>query len=415
MKKITPLFTCLVIGLVLLGSACRPPQNGPLKTTVNTTFCYTDTLDVALYPYVPRIDQFKSELSERWQATHPKTYLNMISEWDCYDQDPPDSIEVFVFDAIYLNNFASRGFLSPLEEGQLGNWKDVLPYAREGATINGKIMAVPQIGCGSILFYRKGDVEMARAGSIEALHKVLGFSPDQSVWPTGNTGLLMDFSGKTTDACYYVVEEMTQTDQYSTRPPMPKCKAGMLASFLFPLKQTVRLCGEQQAAYADKVPYMRGLMFSEGFGRAAVGFTESMSVMGSSIDQMEMKPFPFGQANFTPFYSDMAALNPKTAPRQKDLALELLNLITSSDYLIACFEGRSDWEAAQYLMPVRTSVFDALAEKYPKYAEMKTMVDNANPKAFLLGIDSRNWLENNKACIRDALLHESKEPGEGKK
>src|SRR5215203_2651759 len=59
-------------------------------------------LNVALYPYVPRLDQFKTVISAAWAQQMPNVTLNYV-DWDVYSQDPPKDLDVFVFDGIFLD------------------------------------------------------------------------------------------------------------------------------------------------------------------------------------------------------------------------------------------------------------------------------------------------------------------------
>ena len=71
------------------------------------------TLTVAIYPYVPNSDKFKEIILSAWKQKHPDVKLNFV-DWDCYSSDPPSTLDVFIFDAIYLSYFQSKGFLEPL-------------------------------------------------------------------------------------------------------------------------------------------------------------------------------------------------------------------------------------------------------------------------------------------------------------
>jgi thiamine pyridinylase len=120
------------------------------------------SLNLALYEYVPRLDQFKQVITAAWAQQAPGIQLNYV-DWDCYSQDPPKNLDVFVFDGIFLDYFVASGFLSPLQPNEINNPADFLPYALNDSKIGNVNYAIPQIGCGSILFYRKGDTALQRA------------------------------------------------------------------------------------------------------------------------------------------------------------------------------------------------------------------------------------------------------------
>ncbi len=92
------------------------------------------TLNVALYEYVPDPIRFKKAVETEWNKKEPNIKLNFV-DWDCYSQDPPKDLDVFVFDAIYLSHFVKEGYLSEIPEKKykkikkifyLSQWKGVL-------------------------------------------------------------------------------------------------------------------------------------------------------------------------------------------------------------------------------------------------------------------------------------------------
>ena len=392
-------FLLCLIPLLLL--ACKSQETAQTKDTLASQ--YTDTLTVAPYLYVPRLDQFTDIMRAQWAKLHPETYLEITTEWDCYEADPPDSIEVFVYDGIFYNHFLASGYLSEIPASAISDPEDVLPYALEAGKSNGKYYSLPQIGCGNILFWRTGDAGLENAQSLGDMLQTIGMAQYSSVRPPNGEGLLIDLSGGTTDACYYTTTDMQINDSYSaTHPPQPTCQ-NLHTATLDSLQLLVGMAGQQQAAFSDTVNYMRAIWFGEGTAQAVVGFTEYLCYMNYDAAQVHFKPLPIGNASFTPFYIDMVGINSQTPADLTTKAQDLADLISSSAYETAAF-GPDDSGVPQYLMPIRWSVFDNLGKGYPLYQEMKSMVSASNPKAFLLDANSRNWLTENKSCIRDSIL-----------
>ena len=54
--------SAIVLGAILLSAAAQAQQ----------------TLNVALYPYVPRIDQFQAAITAEWGKVHPEVPLNFL-------------------------------------------------------------------------------------------------------------------------------------------------------------------------------------------------------------------------------------------------------------------------------------------------------------------------------------------------
>lgn len=381
-------------------SAVPATPASPEKTV---TQAYTDTLTVAPYLYVPRLNQFIAVMREMWAQLHPETYLQVETKWDCYSQDPPDSIDVFVYDGIFFNYFNDKGYLSEIPASAISDPDDVLDYALQAGRIYDSYYSLPQIGCGNILFWRAGDAAVAQATSTLALYNVIGPATFPSVKPPPGKGLLIDLSGGTTNACFDVATDMQRLNYYSTvNPPQSSCgtvNPGTLDS----LQLLVKMAGHTQAStYGGD--YSRAKWFGQGSGQAVVGFTEYLCYMDYDVDEVAFKPLPVGGAEFTPFYIDLVAVNAKVSAAMKNKAYKLADLLSTSAYETAAF-GPDSTGIPQYLMPIRWSVFEQLGAKFPLYKEMEKMVRNANPRAFLLNANARSWLEANKNCIRYSVLN----------
>src|SRR5690606_14527012 len=70
------------------------------------------TLKVAIYPYVPDSARFKAAILDQWQQEEPDVGLE-FTDWDSYSADPPDDLDVFVLDSIYLSHFVDAGYVLP--------------------------------------------------------------------------------------------------------------------------------------------------------------------------------------------------------------------------------------------------------------------------------------------------------------
>jgi thiamine pyridinylase len=70
---------------------------------------WAETLTVALYPSVPRTAQFEAAIRAAWSKVHPADQLSFINDgnvWDGgYHTNPPANVDVFVFDAMYFEEF----------------------------------------------------------------------------------------------------------------------------------------------------------------------------------------------------------------------------------------------------------------------------------------------------------------------
>ena len=114
------------------------------------------TLNVALYGYVPDTERFEKAVQESWEKAEPNVTLNFVN-WDCYEEEPTENVDVFVFDAIYLNDYIEkRVFNYLLEKNSIEDSEDILDFALNGCTRNNDIYAVPQIICTNCYTIEKG-------------------------------------------------------------------------------------------------------------------------------------------------------------------------------------------------------------------------------------------------------------------
>jgi thiamine pyridinylase len=172
------IFAGLALALLLLPSAERAVAAEPSMADAGTT-----TLNVGLYPYVPDLAAFQAAVQASWSQVQPNVKLNFVSqrEWDGgYSSDPTSAnLDVFVFDAIFLQYFRTKGWLYGFDASEIDNQSDFLAFAIDGVKDNGKYYGLPQFGCSSILFYREGDSILANATRLSDVIQDLGrnYSP----------------------------------------------------------------------------------------------------------------------------------------------------------------------------------------------------------------------------------------------
>jgi thiamine pyridinylase len=367
----------------------------------------TGTLTVALYKYVPRLDQFKTVIKEAWKKIEPGVTLR-FTDWDCYSADPPEDLDVFVFDAIYLSYFREKGFLSAIQPGEVKNPDDFLVYALEGAKVEGTLYGIPQLGCASILFYRHGDRQLADAGTLGEVAEAIGECTYTTLTPPAGTGLMVDISGGTTSACYYLEAVEDIYNKYTDTPPLPPDTGRIDSWAMGNVQKLLRMASVKQAKYYNENnAYQRGTWFGRGLGRAMIGFTEAMSAMGEeALKTIAFKPMPLSdKTGVSLFYSDIIGINASvTEPGKRRLALKLANLMASSAVIVKCFGPGSESDTPQYLMPVRRSVFHALGKRFPIYNKMYRMVIESQPHLFRIGPQSKTWLKALKGDIKDLIF-----------
>jgi thiamine pyridinylase len=374
-----------------------------------STYSSAASLKVGLYPWVPRQNQFKEVVTAAWKAQEPNIALEFVY-WDGYQQDPPEDLDVFVFDAIFLTYFQASNFLSPIRDNEVRNLKDFVPYAIEGARIKGQLYGIPQLGCTNVLFYRKGDKALAKAKTIQDIFQTIGQCPFHGVIPPENVGMMVDLSGKTTDACLYLETVQDLNGIYTPYPLLPPAAEADKHS-IKNLQLILKMANKEHANWPppEEEPYKRAALFGEGKGRALIGFTEFMSAMGANVDKVAFKLISFGDKDNVPlFYTDIIGINATTVARGNRLhALKLANLLASTKVMVAISKPTKDNEFPQYLMPVRKSVFKELGKKYPIYRAMHVLLikEKIRPRMFTMGPDARGWLKANKRAIHEAIFN----------
>lgn len=392
---------CIVISVLVIWTmaACSsPPRQAPIEAPAPGPV--QSTLRVGLYPYVPRLDQFKTAIQAAWQQVEPGVTLEFVDDWDGgYKKDPGD-LDVFVFDAVFFGYFHSQGWLAPLAATDIDDLADFLPYAIEGVRKGDSYYAIPMLGCASILFYRRDDSALARVKTLSELDKVLGQCTYTSQIPPDERGLMIDLAGGTTNACYYVDAAASVTGQWPVSlPPRPE---DLNRQAIANLQLLLRISSFYNGTQDPSAAYQRAAWFAQGFGRGLVGYTESMSVMGPARNEVDFKILPLSdRATSRPlFYSDVIGINPNSA--RKQMAVELANLMASTEVMVAS-TGPDGGISAQYLMPARPSIFQKLGQGDPIYRKMYEMVEAADPILLDLGPESRPWINAMKDAIEGAV------------
>ena len=234
----------------------------------------------------------------------------------------------------------------------------LFPFAIDGCMVDGQYYAVPQILCMHLLYTRKGDTELSSVSDVTGLHNILGDSMYTGEMPEEGEGLLIDMSGGTTKVAMYLDAlcdvNQTYTD-YEETPDMEHADPEAVEA----LKLLRRMGGTDQVQYEpeDGDPFVRGRWFAQGLGRAYIGYSEAMSVMGDAIENLEFRPFSYtGKDNIPLIYGDVAGIRATIGDDKKSLAFDLLNILTGKEVLTAAF---SPGILISILTEVHPSVFSS--------------------------------------------------------
>lgn len=355
------------------------------------------SISLALYPWVPRYDQFVNAIQTRWQQAHPDVPLTIvpIADWDGgYGTDPTSDMDVFVFDATFLNQFKAAGYLSPLSPAEVANANDFLSYAIDGMQDGGNYYAIPLLGCTDVLFYWDNDPTVDAANSLSALWQALNSCTYTSDVPPDRRGLMV--KGKAGDNNYRYVELY-----YSQYGRLPASAAPIDSQAVANGRIMLALGSYLNANYESDDSYIYSDWFSRSYGRTMVGYTESMSAMTPAMRaNVKFKPMLFSdQSNRPLFFADVIGINSKTQVRP--LAVELANLLASTDNVVASVEA-ANGQPPQYLMPTRPSVFQQMSSD-PLYVAIGNMAQTSNPVLYALDGNARAWLAAIKAPVNQDM------------
>ncbi len=350
---------------------------------------------------MPRIEQFQTAVQAQWHAVQPDVDLLFVvsdTVWDGgYDKTPPDDVDVFVFDAMLFENFLSNGYLEPMEASEIANLDDFVDYAIKGVQHNGKYYAIPQLGCANILFYRTNDSALANASSISELKSTLNQCSYTSQVPPDARGLMLNMKGGTTNASFYLDIAHSINNEYPfPLPSEDELKPAVIQS----MRDLLSMASYENAIESPPKDYGRAKWFSDGYGRALVGFTEHMSAMSMNTrSRISFKPLPMSDKPYSPvFYADVIAVNTKSSNRE--LAVQLANVMASKETMIASIGSDAANPYPQYLMATRPSVFTALGKDFPIYNDMYSMIKSSLPIMFKLPSNAKEWLNDMKDIIR---------------
>ena len=318
-----------------------------------------------------------------------------FADWDCYESDPDPSLDVFVFDSIYLSSFVEEGYLTPIPEEKIQDKEDILPFALDDCISKGELYALPQMLCTDLLYTRKSDSDLTGVSDIEGLYGILGDRKTQSVIPDEDEGLLIDLSGTIlTKTVLYLDALMDEQQEYTDYAELPS-ESSLSAAALKRLHTLWKMGGNEQVSYLpeDNDSFIRARWFAEGKGRAFIGYPETMNAMGDYADDVIVRCFSYGpEKNIPLFYTDMVGIRSGIENEKKELAFELANILISGDVFTRISLPADEGGSPQYLLTSRRSVYDRLSAEYPIYGRLKEIVDSEDNHVFRIGAKAREFI-----------------------
>ncbi|NEO67149.1 MAG: thiamine pyridinylase, partial [Moorea sp. SIO4G2] len=232
-------------------------------------------LKVALYPYVPRLEQFQTAIQAQWQKVQPEVPLNFVpaEDWDGgYSKNPPENADVYVFDAMFFDYFRSQNWLEPIQASEIDNLEDFVDYAIDGVKVGEEYYAIPQLGCASLLFYHKEDKAIANATNLDQIQNALSSCTYTSEIPPDIRGMMLDMAGGTTNATLYLKIAHSLTGEYPFL--LPENESQLNSQAIKNMKKLLGMASYENATDSmepKQQPYQQAEWFSNGWGRAFIG------------------------------------------------------------------------------------------------------------------------------------------------
>ncbi|MCM1263719.1 MAG: thiamine pyridinylase [Butyrivibrio sp.] len=408
----TSIFLLFSIALVFTGCGQQEAnQANSMQETVQATGNVNEgdesiVLTVALFPYVPDVDYFEKVIADAWEndASHSNVRLNFITDWDCYSaENIPDEYDIVIIDAIFLREYAEKGELLPISESDINDYEDILPFVREGLKVDGVTYGTPEMICANLFFYRSGDEDIAQAGNVDKLYEVMGDYEGTQAEPEKGRGLIVNMASGTGKICFYLDAITDEKAVYSDFAQMPDLQ-NIDETAIQSLNELILMAGITGAYYdSGDDSYERARWFGNGSGRAYIGYSESMAEM-ENLDDVKVSTLSLANREDIPlFFADVAAINSNlsTDEVKKKYALELLNVIADSNVMTNTIKRDNN---CQFILPARSSCYDALKKDFPVYEQLDAIVKKDNNHIFRMGGNAHEYIKEAKKILPGHLL-----------
>ncbi|MCH5248305.1 MAG: thiamine pyridinylase [Lachnospiraceae bacterium] len=400
-KKVAALLSTVLVIFIL--SACTSASTASNEyTTLEAN--ENISLSVALFPYVPDVNLFKTVISEEWEKAHPDVELKFL-DWNCYDNKTltQDDADVVTFDALYLTEYASTGQLLELDSSAISQQEDILEFVREGVKYDGKTYGAAQMICANLFFYREGDTELANVYNVDELYDILGENILDEPNPKEGQGLAVDLSSGTGNVCFYLDAIIDAKSVYTDFAELPDLQH-INEKAVEGLNQMILM--EGRALSSKELNWAK--LFGQGIGKAYIGYSETMADMNMDPSQLHVGTLSLADREDIPlFYVDIVAVNnsraKKMSSRKRELAIELVELMTSKDTMTKIISG-GDGGACQYILPARTGCYDTLETNFPIYTQLKAIAGQDGNHVFRMGANAHDYIDEAKKVLPHYLL-----------
>jgi thiamine pyridinylase len=251
------------------GTSTNPGSGGPRRK-----------LRVVLYPIIPAFTDYMFQIKTGFEDS-PDGRDIQIEFQDLtdgyYDPTQKNFIEsaqadVYEIDSVFLSDFVSTGKIQQLPSQLVPNSGEFLANGQNAAQFQNKWYGVPHWVCGNLLFFKKGDSNLATVRTLSELQTAIGTTHQAGM------GLFIDLKGKSTLGEFYL---MSLFDRYQTFSQVQSHLTPYDSTIEDNLKRVGSLCDAgfcRNGNYHQAIGFY-GSQFVRGRARAFVGYSESLYYM----------------------------------------------------------------------------------------------------------------------------------------
>lgn len=341
-------------------------------------------LHVSLYPYIPDAAAAALTLKQGFERTHPGVIVEITFNPNYYSLDPADKgvlyeeADVHEIDVIFLKDMLAKGRLAPLPAAFLASLEPSEPMAVKAATVDGRMVAVPQWMCADFLIYRADITGLDSARTLGDVETALA-----------HDGLLADLSGDALGELYLSIlagRSATPGDVLSEAKSPPD--AEMVARLKRMLALVPPGLGRTDAYKGVESFYAR--QFARREGGAVVGYSEMMyEVLDETAKacrlearcvtapELRVTSIPFADNRVRPMvWSDMFAIDAHVHGRKFTDAEDFIRYAVSMPAFRALLIP-AQGQPPRYLLPAADAAFSdpAILKNAPLYPRLKSIVD----------------------------------------
>lgn len=359
------------------------------ETCVETDLDRSDIISVSVYPYLPDVELFCELLVDMWAEIEPDIQLELRT-WDAYGDSNPQGFDVLMYDALFTTYLVENNYVQAIELGDIEELEGIIPSALDGAYYEDQCYGIPNLMCSFFLIHWADDADIAQVNSFEELYEILSLRKENNT-SDKEDGLITNFA---TDYPFFYLDTLTDL---TGKPDV----SGEILNFDEPepeaMEEIYRI-QDMQADIEDVLDpelgqYGGAVLFSEGYGSAIYGYSESMAYINNVVDRLAIRTISHCDGEDVPlFFADVVSLSSRVQdPIKRENCIKLMNLMTSEEFITKLSLGTGE---AQYLLPARHAVYDTVEQVFPMYGRLYELVS-----------DERNHIMRYDAGVYDYLAN----------